>query len=80
MCIRDRFEASKQREKLHAEFGGEERFRRLAPQIGAWGRASTAEEAAGGAGRKPCYFGASPTRRRKPSVTRFTKSGSRLRQ
>jgi hypothetical protein len=34
------FEAGKQREKLHAEFGGEERFRRLAPQISAWGRAN----------------------------------------
>jgi hypothetical protein len=34
------FEAGKQREKLHAEFGGEDRFRRLAPQIAAWGRAS----------------------------------------
>jgi hypothetical protein len=34
------FEAGKQREKLHAEFGGEERFRRLAPQIAAWGRAN----------------------------------------
>ena len=37
------FEAGRQREKLHAEFGGEERFRRLAPQIGAWGRANLAE-------------------------------------
>jgi hypothetical protein len=34
------FEAGKQRDKLHAEFGGEERFRRLAPQIAAWGRAN----------------------------------------
>jgi hypothetical protein len=34
------FEAGKQRERLHAEFGGEERFRRLAPQIAAWGRAN----------------------------------------
>lgn len=34
------FEAGRQREKLHAEFGGEERFRRLAPQIAAWGRAN----------------------------------------
>lgn len=37
------FEAGKQREKLHAEFGGEERFRRLAPQISAWGRANLSE-------------------------------------
>ncbi len=37
------FEAGKQREKLHAEFGGEERFRRLAPQIAAWGRANLPE-------------------------------------
>ena len=37
------FEAGRQREKLHAEFGGEERFRRLAPQIAAWGRANLAE-------------------------------------
>jgi hypothetical protein len=34
------FEAGKQREKLQATFGGEERFRRLAPQIAAWGRAN----------------------------------------
>jgi hypothetical protein len=34
------FESGKQREKLHAEFGGEERFRRIAPQIAAWGRAN----------------------------------------
>jgi hypothetical protein len=34
------FEAGKQRDRLHAEFGGEERFRRLAPQIAAWGRAN----------------------------------------
>jgi len=34
------FEAGKQREKLHAEFGGEDRFRRIAPQIAAWGRAN----------------------------------------
>jgi hypothetical protein len=34
------FEAAKQRERLHAEFGGEERYRRLAPQISAWGRAN----------------------------------------
>ena len=37
------FEAGKQRERLHAEFGGEERFRRLAPQIAAWGRANLPE-------------------------------------
>lgn len=37
------FEAGKQRERLHAEFGGEERFRRLAPQIAAWGRANLSE-------------------------------------
>jgi len=37
------FEAGRQREKLHAEFGGEERFRRMAPQIAAWGRANLAE-------------------------------------
>lgn len=34
------FEAGKQREKLYAEFGGEDRFRQLAPQIAAWGRAN----------------------------------------
>ncbi|MGG5820506.1 capsid assembly protein [Falsiroseomonas sp. HW251] len=34
------FEAGKQREKLHAEFGGEDRFRQVAPQITAWGRAN----------------------------------------
>jgi hypothetical protein len=37
------FEAGKQREKLHAEFGGEERYRRLAPQIAAWGHANLSE-------------------------------------
>jgi hypothetical protein len=37
------FEAGRQREKLHAEFGGEERFRRLVPQIAAWGRANLPE-------------------------------------
>jgi hypothetical protein len=37
------FEAGKQRDKLHAEFGGEERFRRLAPQIAAWGRTNLPE-------------------------------------
>jgi hypothetical protein len=37
------FEAGRQREKLAAEFGGEERFRRLAPQIAAWGKANLSE-------------------------------------
>jgi hypothetical protein len=37
------FEAGRQREKLHAEFGGEERFRRIVPQIAAWGRANLPE-------------------------------------
>lgn len=37
------FEAGKQREKLHAEFGGEDRYRCLAPQIAAWGRANLSE-------------------------------------
>jgi hypothetical protein len=37
------FEAGRQREKLHAEFGGEDGFRRLAPQIAAWGRANLPE-------------------------------------
>jgi hypothetical protein len=37
------FEAGRQREKLHAEFGGEERYRRVAPQIAAWGRANLSE-------------------------------------
>jgi hypothetical protein len=37
------FEAGRQREKLNSEFGGEDRFRRLAPQIGAWGRANLPE-------------------------------------
>lgn len=37
------FEAGKQREKLHAEFGGEDRFRRLAPQLAAWGRANLSD-------------------------------------
>ncbi len=32
------FEAGKQREKLHAQFGGEERFRRIAAGLSAWGR------------------------------------------
>lgn len=33
------FEADRQREKLHAHFGGEERFRQVAAQLAAWGRA-----------------------------------------
>lgn len=37
------FEGGKQRDRLHAEFGGEARFRRLAPQIAAWGRANLPE-------------------------------------
>jgi len=37
------FEAARQRDRLHAEFGGEERYRRLAPQIAAWGRANLGE-------------------------------------
>jgi hypothetical protein len=34
------FEADRQREKLQARFGGEERFRRIAAQLSAWGRAN----------------------------------------
>lgn len=34
------FEADRQMEKLRARFGGEERFRRLAQQLSAWGRAN----------------------------------------
>jgi len=34
------FEADRQREKLHAHFGGEERFRQVAAQLAAWGRAN----------------------------------------
>lgn len=34
------FEADRQRQKLHAHFGGEERFRQVAPQLAAWGRAN----------------------------------------
>jgi len=34
------YEAERQREKLRAHFGGEERFRRIAGEIAAWGRAS----------------------------------------
>jgi hypothetical protein len=37
------FEAGRQREKLHAQFGGEERFRRVAAQLSAWGRANLPE-------------------------------------
>lgn len=36
------YEAQKQRAKLAQEFGGEEAFQRLAPQIAAWGRANLA--------------------------------------
>lgn len=32
------FEADRQREKLHAHFGSEERFRQVAAQLSAWGR------------------------------------------
>jgi len=34
------YEASRQRDKLVAHFGGEERFRAMASQIAAWGRAN----------------------------------------
>jgi len=34
------FEADRQVEKLRAHFGGEERFRRIAQQLSAWGRAN----------------------------------------
>jgi hypothetical protein len=34
------YESQKQMAKLAQEFGGEEQFRRLAPQIAAWGRAN----------------------------------------
>jgi len=34
------FEADRQAEKLRAHFGGEERFRRMAAQLSAWGRAN----------------------------------------
>lgn len=37
------FEAGRQRDRLHAEFGGEERFRRVAAQLSAWGRANLSE-------------------------------------
>jgi hypothetical protein len=33
------FEADRQRERLSAHFGGEDRFRRVAAQLSAWGRA-----------------------------------------
>jgi len=32
------FEADRQRQKLHAHFGGEERYRKVAQQLAAWGR------------------------------------------
>jgi hypothetical protein len=38
------FEAERHRDRLRAEFGGEERFRRTAKQISAWGRANLPEE------------------------------------
>jgi hypothetical protein len=34
------FEAERQMEKLRARYGGEERFRRMAQQLSAWGRAN----------------------------------------
>ena len=34
------YEADRQREKLHAHYGSEERFRQVATQLGAWGRAN----------------------------------------
>ncbi len=34
------FEAQRQLEKLHARYGGPERFRRVASQLSAWGRAN----------------------------------------
>jgi hypothetical protein len=37
------FEADRQVEKLRAHFGGEERFRRIAQQLSAWGRANLPE-------------------------------------
>ncbi|NKC29430.1 capsid assembly protein [Falsiroseomonas selenitidurans] len=37
------FEAGRQVEKLRAHFGGEERFRRIAAQLSAWGRAHLPE-------------------------------------
>ena len=37
------FEAGRQVERLRAQFGGEERFRRLAGQLAAWGRAHLPE-------------------------------------
>ncbi|MFH5925984.1 capsid assembly protein [Roseomonas xinghualingensis] len=38
------FEAERQRDRLRAEFGGEERFRLVAKQIDAWGRTNLPEE------------------------------------
>lgn len=35
----EQFEAERQLERLRAHFGGEERFRRMAQQLSAWGRA-----------------------------------------
>ncbi|WP_149540458.1 capsid assembly protein [Siccirubricoccus phaeus] len=37
------YEADRQREKLMAHFGGEERFRQVAAQLSAWGRAKLPE-------------------------------------
>ncbi|MBP0446645.1 hypothetical protein J8J14_17865 [Roseomonas sp. SSH11] len=41
------FEAERQRDRLRSEFGGEERYRRTARQIAAWGRANLPEEVMG---------------------------------
>ena len=38
------FEAERQRDRLRAEFGGEERFRRAAKQIAAWGKVNLPAE------------------------------------
>ncbi|HEY8612093.1 MAG TPA: hypothetical protein VIL69_12460 [Roseomonas sp.] len=38
------FEAERQRDRLRSEFGGEERFRRMAKQLAAWGRANLPDE------------------------------------
>ncbi len=40
-------EADRQRDRLRAEFGGEERYARTARQIAAWGKANLAEEVFG---------------------------------
>mgnify|MGYP007022536294 CR=1 FL=1 len=37
------FEADRQRERLSAHFGGEDRFRQVAAQLSAWGRAKLPE-------------------------------------